>query len=198
VLDALGRTVMAWDYDLIRRPLRETSMDAGRRWMLPDAASQPMRRWDERSHAFRHAYDGLRRPLENWITKPPDPTTGIAPHEICYERFAYGEGAGAPTDANLRGRVWKHNDTAGLVIMQRYDAKGNLLASARQFCRDYKSTPDWSDGAALENEAFVTSIDLTRSIGQSATLARTPTREIPVTAKCFRATGSLASCLPSP
>lgn len=159
VIDALGRTVMAWDFDLIRRPLRETSMDAGRRWMLPDATSQPMRRWDERGHIFRHTYDAVRRPMEEWIIKPADPSMAIASHEICYERFTYGEHPGAPTDANLRGRVWKHNDTAGLITMQGYDAKGNLLASARQFCRDYKSTPDWSGGVVLEDESFVTSTD---------------------------------------
>lgn len=157
VIDALGRTVMTWDYDLVSRPLREVSVDAGDRWTLPDAAGQPIYRWDQRGHVFRHSYDALRRPLENWITESPTAEGQV--NAICYERFAYGELADAPDDANLRGRIWKHHDTAGLVTVTRYDAKGNLLAAKRRFCRDYKSTPDWSVNPALEEEEFSSSTD---------------------------------------
>ncbi|UPT86954.1 hypothetical protein HAP41_0000043195 [Bradyrhizobium barranii subsp. apii] len=158
VIDALGRPTMTWKYDMLGRPLQESSIDAGSRWTLPDAASQPMYRWDERDHFFRHTYDALRRPSENWITsghKSPDTHTDA----ICYERLTYGEQPGAPADANLRGRVWKHHDTAGLVTVGGYDAKGNLVASTRQFCRDYKSTPDWSANPALDTEPLASSTD---------------------------------------
>ncbi|MGO7121514.1 SpvB/TcaC N-terminal domain-containing protein [Rhizobium johnstonii] len=154
VIDAFGRTVMAWDYDLLGRPLRETSMDAGSRWTLPDAASQPVCRWDEREHFFRYSYDWLRRPSENRITKQDKALGAEQADAICYERFTYGEHPDAPAGANLRGRIWKHYDTAGLVTVASYDAKGNLLASTREFCIDYKSTPDWSKDPALENEKY--------------------------------------------
>ncbi|MHC2722457.1 SpvB/TcaC N-terminal domain-containing protein [Bradyrhizobium diazoefficiens] len=158
VIDALGRTAMAWAYDMLGRPLHETSIDAGSRWTLPDAATQPMCRWDDRDHFFRHTYDALRRPAENWITSGH---TSLDSHAdaVCYERFIYGEQSDAPVDANLRGRVWKHHDTAGLVTVGGYDAKGNLLSSTRQFCRDYKSTPDWSASPALDGEKLVSSTD---------------------------------------
>ncbi|MCK1698165.1 SpvB/TcaC N-terminal domain-containing protein [Bradyrhizobium sp. 144] len=149
VFDALERAVTTWDYDLLGRPLREAGMDAGRRWTLPDAASQPLRRWDDRDHAFRHRYDALRRPLENWLAKASD---AAQTQGVCYERFTYGEHEGAPADRNLRGRLWKHEDTAGLVTVGGYDAKGNLASWTRRFCRDYKTTPDWSTGPALEEE----------------------------------------------
>nr|WP_256378847.1 SpvB/TcaC N-terminal domain-containing protein [Bradyrhizobium sp. Ai1a-2] len=157
VIDTLGRAVMAWDYDLLGRPLRENSMDAGRRWTLPDAASQPLRRWDERDHAFRHRYDALRRPLENWLAMRF--SDGAQVQEICYERFTYGEDAQAPADGNLRGRIWKHDDTAGRRTIGGYDAKGNLRTWTRRFCRDYKSTPDWSANPLLEDESVAWSTD---------------------------------------
>ncbi|MDK1377244.1 MULTISPECIES: SpvB/TcaC N-terminal domain-containing protein [unclassified Sinorhizobium] len=159
VIDPLDRTVMAWEYDLLRRPLRETSMDSGRRWMLPDAASQPMFRWDERDHFFTHIYDELRRPLETWMIKPHGHSADAQQDEICFQRFAYGEDARAPSDRNLRGRVWKHFDTAGVVTFGEYDAKGNLLSSKRRFCRDYKSPPDWSSNPDVEPEEFDSTTD---------------------------------------
>ncbi|MCB1227012.1 MAG: hypothetical protein KDK99_14440 [Verrucomicrobiales bacterium] len=152
VVDAFGRDVMRWHYDLLGHPLLEESMDAGRRWMLTDAAMQPFHRWDERGHHFQQDYDALRRPLRFFVTKPEANAT-----PVCYERFTYGEHPQAPAAANLRGRVWFHRDTAGKTEMKAYDSKGNLLNSASTFCRDYKSTPDWNQPDALESESFESS-----------------------------------------
>jgi RHS repeat-associated protein len=157
VVDALGRTVMAWSYDMRGAPIFESSMDAGRRWMVPDAASQAVRRWDERGHSFRHVYDTARRPLEHWVVKPAaQDEDATASREFCYEKLVYGEAGPNATTDNLRGRVWEHYDPAGLVTNRRYDANGNLLIWERQFNTFYKSTPDWSKAPQIESEKFVT------------------------------------------
>lgn len=150
VRDAKHRTVMAWDYDFLGRPLRQHGMDGGRRWMLADAASQPLRRWDERQHEFRHEYqDPLHRPTRHLLSR-----AGAA--AICYEAFTYGEAAPNAVAANLRGRLWQHRDTAGLIIAGPYDDKGNLLKASRQLCADFKTTPDWNVTPALEADVFTT------------------------------------------
>ena len=159
VKDAMFRTVMAWDYDYLGRPLCQHGMDGGSRWMLADAANQPLRRWDERDHDFSYEYqDPLHRPTKYLLS------TGGAP-AICYERFTYGEpppGAGAVAKAaavaaNLRGRLVEHRDTAGLVTNKPYDEKGNLLSTTREVCMDFQNTPDWNGIPALEPDSFTTS-----------------------------------------
>ena len=58
---------------------------------------------------------------------------------------------------NLRGKPYKHFDTAGVVTIEGYDFKGNPLRSTRQLIKDYKITPDWSQIPALEAEIFTSS-----------------------------------------
>lgn len=151
VTDALGRHVMSWRYDFLGRTLIENSMDAGRRWILPDGANQPLRRWDERDHAFRYTYDLQRRPLESWVAGD----ASVA-GEICFDKITYGELAPDSSNHNLRGKIWEHRDTAGIVKFETYDAKGNELQSTRQFCVDYKRTPDWSNALEVEEETYTT------------------------------------------
>ncbi len=151
VKDAKFRTVMAWDYDFLGKPLLQHGMDGGRRWMLVDATNQPLRRWDEREHEFRHEYDDpLHRPTKHLLITRNGPA-------VCYERFAYGEDVPDTTTENLRGRLWKHHDTAGLVTSGPYDEKGSLLSAKREVCADFKTTPDWNGAPVMEPEAFVTS-----------------------------------------
>ena len=50
-------------------------------------------------------------------------------------------------EANLRGKTYRHFDTAGVLTTDRYDFKGNLLHSYRQFAKDYKTRPGLVAGA---------------------------------------------------
>ncbi len=152
-------------------------MDAGDRWMLNDAAGKPMLAWDSRGHTFRTEYDELHRPVASFV-KGADPLD--ANRTIQFERVIYGDTPGNglivdPVDPdndptkqlNLRGKPYKHHDTAGLVTSlgrnpatgtdEAFDFKGNLLRSTRQLLRDYKTTPDWSQNPRLEAETFASS-----------------------------------------
>ena len=64
VVDVLGRAVMRYDYDMLKTRLRQHSMEAGERWVLNDAAGQPLRTWNSRGYAFRMEYDELHRPAQ--------------------------------------------------------------------------------------------------------------------------------------
>jgi RHS repeat-associated protein len=161
-------------YDIAGNLLFQHSMDAGDRWMLNDAAGKPMVAWDSRGHAFRADYDPLHRPTGSFV-KGADPLD--ADRIIQFEKIVYGDTPGngltnTPENdqtrkLNLRGKPYRHHDTAGLVISrgrnpttdtdEAFDFKGNLLRSTRQLLSDYKTTPDWSQNPALEAETFTSS-----------------------------------------
>jgi RHS repeat-associated protein len=162
VKDANNRVVMRYDYDMLGNRIHQSSMEAGRRWMLNDVAGKPIRAWDSRDHSLRTEYDELRRPVRSSVIGADllNPT-----RDIRYEQTIYGESADSglsPTQvlqANLRGKPYKHYDTAGVVTSEAHDFKGNLLRSTRQLLTDYKATPDWSQNPqpALETEIFASS-----------------------------------------
>ncbi|MBV8780630.1 MAG: toxin, partial [Phycisphaerae bacterium] len=169
VTDALGRKVMAYDYNLPGRQLHQASMDAGEQWLLEDGAGKAIRGWDSRGHNTRSEYDALRRPLNLYVLGTDavhsDPrTTG---GEVLFSKIEYGEGQANDQKLNLRTRIFQHFDTAGIVTNQAtdplttqtiaFDFKGNLLGSSRQFAADEKALPDWSKAApALLADVFVT------------------------------------------
>jgi RHS repeat-associated protein len=152
VTDARGNVVMRWQYDMPGNVCRQTSMDAGERWMLHDAMGKPLRSWDSRDQRFSYTYDELHRPTAMKIEFGDGPV----PLNHTFERFEYGETAPNANQKNLRGKAWRHYDTAGMTENVAHDFKGNLLESTRTLLKDYKNVPDWSANPApgLENETF--------------------------------------------
>lgn len=146
VTDARGNVVMRWYYDMLGNVCRQESMDAGMRWQLNDAMGKPLRSWDSRQHVFSYEYDDLHRPTAMKINDGTGDKT--------FEKFQYGETVPDAAARNLRGKPWKHFDTAGVVENIAHDFKGNPLQSSRTLLKDYKTTPDWANNPALENETF--------------------------------------------
>jgi len=156
VIDARGRVVMRYDYDLLGHRIHQASMEAGERWMLNDVAGKPIRSWTGRGHAFRTGYDRLRRPLRSFVEggQPSDPSGEVFAQPILFERVVHGEQHPQAEALNLRGRPFMHFDSAGVVTNQghnpdtgtseAYDFKGNLLHSTRRLARDYTKAVDWS------------------------------------------------------
>jgi len=150
VSDALGRKVMAYDYEMLGTKLHSNSVDAGERWMLNDVLGKPLLGWNSRGFATQRTYDALRRPLGLYV----QPLNGS---QILAEKIVYGEGRPASTNPN--GRVYQSLDAAGVVTNIGFDFKGNLLSSQRQLLQNYSGYTqaiDWSNPPAL-NETFVTS-----------------------------------------
>jgi len=181
--DPLGRIVMRYAYDMLGNRIHQLSMEAGARWMLNDVTGKPIRAWDSLGHSFTTAYDALRRPTQQYVRghfSDPDPlkpnsdprTLTATPPGLLVDRIEYGEPpAGAsPTEVanaeklNLRTRILRHSDSAGIATnasldasgkpAEAYDFKGNLLASTRQLVSDYKTIPDWSQQPTLDAETF--------------------------------------------
>jgi RHS repeat-associated protein len=149
VMDARGRTVMTYDYDLLGGQIHQASMDAGDRWMLNDVMGKPIYGWDSRGHRLHHQYDAVRRPTQLSVNK--DLVERLA------EQFIYGENQPNDTQLNLRGKAYQQLDGAGIVTNDRYDFKDNLLSARRQFLQNYKDDVDWSRSPELESESFASS-----------------------------------------
>jgi RHS repeat-associated protein len=172
VVDTLDRVVMRYDYDMLGMRIHQVSMEAGERWLLNEVTGKPIRAWNSRKYEFRTEYDALRRPLQSFVQggDPSEPNAKLFPQPIVYERAIYGENAETglskqkQQEVNLRGKVFARFDGAGVAMSygadpltqqpQAYDFKGNLLRSTRQFLKDYKNPPDWSQNPELEDETF--------------------------------------------
>jgi RHS repeat-associated protein len=169
VIDAKGRAVMRYDYDMLANVVHHASMDAGDRWMLNDAAGQPVRAWDARGHELRTEYDQLHRPVRHYVrgtdAAESDPRTLAG--EVLFQVTEYGEGQPDDLALNLRTRAYRTRDGAGIVTNagldpatgreEAYDFKGNPLRVTRQLAADYKALPDWSNDVALEPDVFASS-----------------------------------------
>ncbi len=147
VTDAKGRVVMRTDFDLLGVALHHANMDSGERWTLGDVTALDIFTWDSRENIVRTTYDALRRPREIFLTAGAD-------SEKLVSRTIYGEAVPEPEARNLRGRVYKTFDTAGLAVAEAYDFRGNTVRSRRQLLRQYDTQPDWNQSPALEEESF--------------------------------------------
>lgn len=162
VKDANNRVVMSYEYDMLGNRVHQSSMEAGQRWMLGDVTGKPIRAWDSRDHSLRTEYDELRRPLRSFVIGADQQNPA---REIRFEEIAYGESASSgltaaqALQANLRGKPYRHYDTACVVTNEAYDFKGNLLRSTRQLVQAYKATADWAQNPqpVLETEIFASS-----------------------------------------
>lgn len=147
VVDAKGRVVVRYDYDMLGNRVHQASLEAGERWTLGDVAGKPLYAWNGRGHRFRTAYDALQRPAESWLRAGDGP-------ELLVGRTVYGDARASPETRNLRGRVVELFDQAGVVTSDDYDFKGNLRRSSRQLVREYKATIDWSGTVVREPEMY--------------------------------------------
>jgi RHS repeat-associated protein len=168
VIDARGRTVMRYDYDMLGSRIHHASMEAGERWMLNDVAGNPIRAWDSRGHNFWTEYDELRRPLRQFVRgtddKNSDPRTLNT--NVLFEMIEYGEDQENDIELNLRTRVFRQYDSAGIVTNmdhnpvndkdEAYDFKGNMLRSTRKLAHDYSEIVNWSN-AVQTDETFTSS-----------------------------------------
>jgi RHS repeat-associated protein len=157
VIDAAGRMVMTYDYDMLGNRTHQSSMEAGQRWTLNDVTGKPIRAWDSRGHSLRTEYDALRRPERRFVqgfdAAESDPDTLAGP--VLYQRTEYGEGQPNAADRNLRTRVYRQLDGAGIVTSD-YNFKGNLVATTREVAATYNVAIDWAV-AQPAGEQFVSS-----------------------------------------
>jgi RHS repeat-associated protein len=151
VIDASGRAIMRYGYDMLSQRVHQASMDAGQRWALFDVAGKLIQAWDERGHQFRSEYDALRRHARSFVrgAVAQDPDA-----EILFARTEYGEGEADDVALNLRGNPVRQYDGAGVVTSEAYDFKGNVLRGSRRLAQRYDTSLNWLTDPQLEVEVF--------------------------------------------
>lgn len=153
VTDALGRKAFRYQYDLADNPLRSENIDAGLRRIVLNAAGNEIERRDSKGALILQACGPLQRPIRLWAR---DDLTGTL---TLRERLVYGDGSDPAQDPDERaanraqnrlGVLHRHYDEAGLLTIERYDFKGNVLEKTRQVIRDKEilsvfdaAPPDW-------------------------------------------------------
>lgn len=199
LVDEAGRLAAATIYDMLGTRLHDASMEAGERWQLVDVLGQALRTWDNRGHAGRIEVDALRRPVARYVlgtdAAQSDPRTLGTERQV--GRTVYGEGVANAQALNLRTRVYRQFDGAGMVTSNgpdpesgatvSYDFKGNLLALSRQVLADYSALADWRGAPALDVTVYVSA---TRYDALNRPVALT-TPDASVTMTAFDITGKL-------
>jgi RHS repeat-associated protein len=148
-------------YDLAGNLFFQHSMDAGDRWMINDAAGQPMFAWDVNDrHDANDAwaaerrfyvtdYDDLHRPTALWLRVNNGQAARI-------ERYEYQDGQ-ANDPNNLNGQLVRRYDPSGCAEMIRRDFAGNVREETRRLNnRPAASAIDWAANpqASLAADTF--------------------------------------------
>ncbi|MBK6012831.1 SpvB/TcaC N-terminal domain-containing protein [Streptomyces sp. MBT53] len=169
VTDPLGRTAFAYTHDLAGRCWRTDGIDAGRRDTVPDALGSPVESRDGKGALTLGTFDSLHRPARVWARD--DASRAVTLRQI----VEYGDG-GTPGQAaadrvaaraaNLLGRVVRHRDEAGLVLVTAIDFKGNVLESARRVIADAPVLATYTAAAANGWRVAPFQVDWTPAAGQ--------------------------------
>jgi RHS repeat-associated protein len=146
-LDPLGRSALRHAYDLTDRVLGVKSIDAGLRTSVLDANGEIVEYRDSKGSVELRLYDSVGRLEEIWARDRRGQAVTLR------ERLAYGDG-GDPNQpsaartanrvANRLGRLSSHRDEAGLLQLERYDFKGNLLEKTRRVVSDATIAQGWT------------------------------------------------------
>lgn len=147
VTDALGRVAFRYGYDLANRPWRTDSIDAGLRRTVLDALGNPIEGRDSKGALILHGYDRGNRPHRLWARDGSNQPLTLREVSIYGDRKESGLSALTARQKNLRGKLYRHYDEAGLTSVAAYDFKGNPLSQARQVIRDEVLLTAYQNGA---------------------------------------------------
>lgn len=153
-IDAQGRTIGRYVFDMLGSCLHSSSIEGGERWLLINGAGSPLFTWNSRGFRSHYTYDQLQRPLETLMLADG------ATSEIVMHRVVYGDSLPLPDPKTLNQRQQPVQiyDQAGITTSAAYDFKGNLLGMSRQFASNYKTALDWKSGSQpMESQIYSSS-----------------------------------------
>ncbi|RON10386.1 hypothetical protein BK659_06490 [Pseudomonas brassicacearum] len=149
-------------YGLPGLALMTDSVDSGWRLSLPNEAGEACLTWDSRGSRRHTEYDTLLRPVS--VTEQ-----GIDSESGTVERFTYADGSSQSAEHNHRGRITRHDDTAGSKQISGYALSGQVLSETRRFLKQLQ-TPSWPVELPLRDELLkeqaFTSTSLHAPIGE--------------------------------
>jgi RHS repeat-associated protein len=135
VNDPLGRIVFEHKYDLRTPqkdqplpPLYTKHIDKGVSTTWWDAAGKPIQSTDAKGAVALSAYDIISRPINSWAKNKTGANFSLR------NVMQYGDTAGLvnPQNLNLKTKLYRAYDEAGMVELSNYDFKGNTLKKNRR------------------------------------------------------------------
>ncbi|KAK5996110.1 Toxin subunit YenB-like protein [Cladobotryum mycophilum] len=140
--DARGTIVAEACFDMCSRQLYRVDCDSGQRWALTDCQGRPLLAWDALGRRRRFKYDALGRLEEEWLAE--NAGDGHPVYEALVTKFVFGESVSDASRKNLRTKMYRCYDQAGMVQSDEFDFKGNCIRWQRRLAEDYKNIIDWS------------------------------------------------------
>jgi len=113
------------------------SIDAGWRLTFFGEAGQVAEKWDSRGNHWQTHHDNQLRPTVTY--EKPD-----GKNRQAIERFTYADNSTDHAKTNQCGRLIRHDDPAGKLLLSEYDLTGKLLSETRHFLKDLQA-PDWPE-----------------------------------------------------
>jgi RHS repeat-associated protein len=150
ITDALQRVALRKVYDLANQCMRITSLDAGIRRFIVDAIGNPIELRDSKGALILYGYDIMNRPVQLWARD----STG-APITL-RQQLVYGDSTASRLTStqqqalNVRGKLYRHHDEAGLITFNKYDFKGNLLERSRRVIKDEQLLTVFTNAASID------------------------------------------------
>ncbi|MFP3515638.1 RHS repeat-associated core domain-containing protein [Pseudomonas sp. SIMBA_077] len=147
-LHAADSTVMANQslrHSLTGRVLLAKSIDAGWRVSLSGNAGQLLCVWDARGSRRRYLFDACLRP-EAVFEQAADQA-----HEHCVERLTYAVVDAQHAARNQCGRLIRHDDPAGTVLLEQYALSGAMAQQIRSFLKP-DTIADWPEPLHLREQ----------------------------------------------
>ncbi|MEZ4889799.1 MAG: RHS repeat-associated core domain-containing protein [Crocinitomicaceae bacterium] len=113
-------------------PLWTKHIDSGESTVVLDVMGKVVESEDAKGARVLNSYDTLNRSIRIWANDKTGENTTLRQYLI------YGDSAGLtnPENVNLKGKIYKHYDEAGLIETPEYDFKGNVLTNLRQCIAD--------------------------------------------------------------
>lgn len=144
--DAAGRQVAQRDprlkvpnlvtlHSLSGAALCTDSVDAGWRLGLPGEAQQAVESWDGRGSHWRIEYDKQRRPVAVHEETNGQPSQTL-------ERLSYANDAAEFAARNQCGQLLRHDDAAGVLLLDQHALTGEVISQTRRFLPDAQMA-DW-------------------------------------------------------
>lgn len=146
-VDARGVTTLRQLRDMLDRPWRTESADAGTAVTLIDAFDRDAHTWTATGEHLRHHYDALDRP------------TALDVDGRRAQELGYGEAVADGAARNARGQLATVRDQAGTEEIAAYSPYGERLRVERRLTADYRTEPDWSAPVDLEPETHTSTYD---------------------------------------
>jgi RHS repeat-associated protein len=166
-LSAEGKVNFQMLYTLTGSVLKTVSADKGIHWQLQNVMGNAFYARDTRNTEITIAYDALHRPVSGQV-KGGD---GPLPLNQITERMIYGDSLDAqgqlivanPDQTNLRGKLYRYYDYAGVTTSPSYSLLGAPLSSSKQLRQDYKLEANWNDISASTLAALLEATIYTES-----------------------------------